>query len=72
MAKEDLRVSELFPMLNQEKTTLGILDWGVKMTTLEDGMLTSKGKTLILVAAFMLSFSFLGDCCKTQGSSHPH
>ena len=38
MAKEHLRVSELFPMLNREKTRLGILDWGVKMTTIEDGM----------------------------------
>ncbi len=37
MAKEHLKVSELFPMLNREKARLGILDWGVKMTTLEDG-----------------------------------
>ena len=38
MEKEHLRVSELFPMLNSAKARLGILDWGVKMTTLEDGM----------------------------------
>ena len=37
MAKEHLKVSELFPMINGEKARLGILDWGVKMTTLEDG-----------------------------------
>ena len=35
--KEYLKVSELFPRINSEKTALGILDWGVKMTTLEDG-----------------------------------
>lgn len=37
--KEDLKVCELFSLLNKEKTRLGILDWGVKMTTLEDGKL---------------------------------
>ena len=37
MAKEDLKVSEMFSLINGEKTRLGILDWGVKMTTLEDG-----------------------------------
>ena len=37
MEKEHLKVSELFPTINREKTRLGILDWGLKMSTLEDG-----------------------------------
>jgi len=47
--KEHLKVSELFSLLNKEKTRLGILDWGVKMTTLEDGELHfSKGYIVLL------------------------
>ena len=37
LEKEHLKVSELFPLLNGQKTRLGIMDWGIKMTTLEDG-----------------------------------
>ena len=37
LEKEHLKVSQLFPLLNSKKSELGILDWGVKMTTLEDG-----------------------------------
>ena len=28
---------ELFEMLDSVKVEIGILDWGIKMTTLEDG-----------------------------------
>ena len=35
--EEDLCVSELFEMLDSVKVEIGILDWGIKMTTLEDG-----------------------------------
>ena len=31
-------MSELFEMLDFVKVEIGILDWGIKMTTLEDGM----------------------------------
>ena len=37
LEKDDLRVSELFEMLDSVKVEIGILDWGIKMTTLEDG-----------------------------------
>ena len=37
LEKEDLCVSELFEMLDSVKVEIGILDWGIKMTTLEDG-----------------------------------
>ena len=30
-------VSKLFQLFNSVKTQVGILDWGIKMTTLEDG-----------------------------------
>lgn len=43
MEKEHLKVSELFPLINGQKARLGILDWGVKMTTLEDGELREGG-----------------------------
>ena len=35
--KDQLVVSELFAILNSVKVQLGIADWGVKRTTLEDG-----------------------------------
>ena len=38
LEKDDLCVSELFEMLDSVKVEIGILDWGIKMTTLEDGM----------------------------------
>ena len=37
LEKDDLCVSELFEMLDSVKVEIGILDWGIKMTTLEDG-----------------------------------
>ena len=37
LEKENLCVSELFEMLDSVKVEVGILDWGIKMTTLEDG-----------------------------------
>ena len=43
MEKEHLKVSEVFPLINGEKVRLGILDWGVKMTTLEDGKCRGTG-----------------------------
>ncbi len=30
-------MSEVFKLLDSVKAQLGILDWGIKMTTLEDG-----------------------------------
>lgn len=36
LEKEELVVSELFQLLDSAKTRVGILDWGLKMTTLED------------------------------------
>ena len=35
--KEQLVVSELFSLLDSVKMQLGISDWGIKRTTLEDG-----------------------------------
>ena len=35
--KEQLVISELFSLLDSVKIQLGILDWGIKRTTLEDG-----------------------------------
>ena len=35
--REELVVSKLFQLFNSVKTQVGILDWGIKMTTLEDG-----------------------------------
>ena len=35
--KELLVVSELFSLLDSVKMQLGISDWGIKRTTLEDG-----------------------------------
>ncbi len=36
--KEDVIVSELFELLESVRDQIGIMDWGIKMTTLEDGM----------------------------------
>ena len=33
-------MSELFEMLDSVKVEIGILDWGIKMTTLEDGKIS--------------------------------
>ena len=35
--KEQLVVGELFSLLDSVKLQLGIADWGIKRTTLEDG-----------------------------------
>ena len=37
LEKEELVVSELFEMLDSVRDQIGIVDWGIKMTTLEDG-----------------------------------
>ena len=37
LEKDDLCVSEFFEMLDSVKVEVGILDCGIKMTTLEDG-----------------------------------
>ena len=37
MEKEDVVVSELFELFDNVKNEIGIVDWGIKMTTLEDG-----------------------------------
>ena len=33
-------VSELFEMLDSVEVEIGILDWGIKMTTLKDGKIS--------------------------------
>ncbi len=38
LEREDLVVSELFQVFDSVKDQVGILDWGIKMTTLEDGV----------------------------------
>ena len=40
LEKDDLCVSELIEMLDSVKVEIGILDWGIKMTTLEDGKIS--------------------------------
>ena len=37
LEKEDLIVSELFQLLDSVRDQIGIVDWGIKMTTMEDG-----------------------------------
>ena len=37
MEKEDVVVSELFELLDSVQDQIGIVDWGIKMSTLEDG-----------------------------------
>ena len=44
--KDQLVVSELFTILNSVKIQLGISDWGIKRTTLEDGEWFMLGKIL--------------------------
>ena len=35
--KDKVVVSELFELLDSVRDQIGIVDWGIKMTTLEDG-----------------------------------
>ena len=44
LEKDDLCVSELFEMLDSVKVEIGILDWGIKMTTLEDDKIRPVGR----------------------------
>ena len=37
LENEDLIVSELFQLLDSVRDRIGIMDWGIKMTTMEDG-----------------------------------
>ena len=37
MEKEDVIVSKLFELFDSVRSEIGIVDWGIKMTTLEDG-----------------------------------
>ena len=37
MEKEDVVVSELFELLDSVQDQIRIVDWGIKMSTLEDG-----------------------------------
>ena len=43
-------VSELFQLLDSAKTRVGILDWGLKMTTLEDGEGGGAEGSIVLLA----------------------
>ena len=53
LERGDLVVSQLFRMFDSARATSGILDWGIKMTTLEDGGCTN----LISVPFHSLFFS---------------
>ena len=48
-------VSELLEMLDSARDQIGIVDWGIKMTTLEDGR--NIIPLLHLIVILMLSFS---------------
>ena len=37
LEKEELVVSELFEMQDSSRNQIGIVNWGIKMTTLKDG-----------------------------------
>lgn len=37
--KEKVNVTELFELFESVRDQIGIVDWGIKMTTLEDGMI---------------------------------
>ena len=37
-------MSELFQLFDSQRRQVGILDWGIKMTTLEDGEEVGEGK----------------------------
>ena len=51
-------VSELFGLFNNVKDEIGIVDWGIKMTTLEDGKLITLSP-LSPPLSLSLSFTFI-------------
>ena len=55
MEKEDVVVSELFELLDSVQDQIGIVDWGIKMTTLEDGKQCSPSITCLLTFSFSIS-----------------
>ena len=55
MEKEDVIVSELFELLDSVQDQIGIVDWGIKMTTLEDGKQCSTSITCLLTFSFSIS-----------------
>ena len=79
LEKDDLCVSELFEMLDSVKVEIGILDWGIKMTTLEDGKwelyvagACCRRVNLVLISplsvshCFSLSLSSVFEHCQAQ------
>lgn len=49
-------VSELFALFNNVKDEIGIVDWGIKMTTLEDGKLITLSPPLTLSLSHLPSY----------------
>ena len=76
--KEKVVVSELFELLDSVRDQIGIVDWGIKMTTLEDGMHLIIQCTILYMSVhvcchtctyminfdYLFSFSFLKHCEK--------
>ena len=55
MEKEDVVVSELFELSDSVQDQIGIVDWGIKMTTLKDGKQFSTSITCLLTFSFSIS-----------------
>ena len=54
MEKENVVVSEVFELLDSVQDQIGIVDWGIKMTTLEDGKECSHSITCLLTFTFSI------------------
>ena len=55
MEKEDVVVSELFELLDSVQDQIGIVEWEIKMSTLEDGKHCSHSITCLLSFSFSIS-----------------
>ncbi len=63
--KDKVVVSELFELLDSVRDQIGIVDWGIKMTTLEDGM-----TTFSVVINFDCSFCSISQYCEELWEQH--
>lgn len=63
--KDKVVVSELFELLDSVRDQIGIVDWGIKMTTLEDGM-----TTFSVVINFDCSFFSISQYCEELWEQH--
>ena len=52
MEKENVVVGELFKLLDSVQDQIGIVDWGIKISTLEDGKQCSPSITCLLTFSF--------------------